>query len=382
MAQQAVRTEFQPSPGMAGLSIVDLDELGQGWVILRDCRLRPGDRGSSPTVLIHPARGVAVLDFLPFETPDALDAVRNRLDAACFPEIFAGELPVVHLRLTPRQMLFLPALLDDTFDAQPPLRLPGGDAWVGAAKRALLVEQRVSRLERRPADDPTRDGRPRRRRRPAVLRQVGAVLLCLAALGGVLALVRPDVPAPAAPMPDAVPAAVADVMPALPIRSVPGEVAAQEAAVPAAPSPIAESVVVALPPPAPPFQVPSERAAAPEPRQPAPVVPPVPAAAKAPPVVAPPPRAPPPRAAAPASTARRSGPIPPPAKKALPERPAPRRQKEARTAGTPQAGVVAAAPPLPEASPERCRRVSALVGSGAPIGDADIRFFNEACIRW
>ena len=38
--------------------------------------------------------------------------------------------------------------------------------------------------------------------------------------------------------------------------------------------------------------------------------------------------------------------------------------------------------PSPEAGQDRCRRVSASIGSGAPLSDADMRFFNEACIRW
>ena len=242
-------------------------------MILRDCRLRPSDRGSSPTILLHPARGVAVLDILPFETPDALDAVRGRLDAARFPAIFAGDLPVVHLRLTARQVPFLPSLLDDAFAGQPALRLPGGDAWVGVATRALLAEQRAPRVEWQPARDPATDGRQRSRRRVASLRRAGAVLLGLAALGGVLALVLPDAQAP---LPDAAPAPVAAVitpeLPTPPAPAVPGEVSAREAAVPAIPSPAAESVMVAPPPPpAPPLPVPSQRAAAPpEPRQPAP----------------------------------------------------------------------------------------------------------------
>jgi hypothetical protein len=59
--------------------------------------------------------------------------------------------------------------------------------------------------------------------------------------------------------------------------------------------------------------------------------------------------------------------------KEAPERAAPRRQREAT-------GV--AAPPAAEAAPDRCRRVSALIGSGALLAEADMRFFNQNCIRW
>ena len=152
MAQQAARTEFPPPGGPAGFSVFDPGELGQEWVILRDCRLRPSDRGSSPTILLHPARGVAVLDILPFETPDALDAVRGRLDAARFPAIFAGDLPVVHLRLTARQVPFLPSLLDDAF---------AGAAGLAPARRRCLGRRcdagplgRTARASRRMATGP------------------------------------------------------------------------------------------------------------------------------------------------------------------------------------------------------------------------------------
>ena len=69
------------------------------------------------------SRSPAVLDVLPSDTPEAVDLLRARLAAARFPAIFAGHLPVVHLRLAPRQMPMLPALLDDAFAARPPLRL-------------------------------------------------------------------------------------------------------------------------------------------------------------------------------------------------------------------------------------------------------------------
>jgi hypothetical protein len=379
MAQQAARAEVPPPPRPAD-SADDSEELGHEWVVLRDCRLRPAERGSSPTVLIHPERGVAVVDILPFETPDPVEAVRYRLDAARFSAIFAGDLPVVHLRLTPRQMPFLPSLLDDAFAAQPPLCLPGGDAWVGVATRAMLAEQRVPRAEWQPAQEPATDVR-QRRRRTAGLRKAGAVLLCLAALGGVLALVLPDAAAPVpASVPDAPPAPVAVITPEPPVppaRPVPEGAAAREATGPTTPPPVAEPVVVAPPPPPPPPPpVPSRTSALPERQQPAPVFAPPPPPA----VQAPPPAASPPRAPQAASTPRRSEPNPPPARRA-PERAAPRKQQEART-GSPQASGGAAAPPAPEAASERCRRVSTLVGSGAPIGDADIRFFNETCIRW
>jgi hypothetical protein len=350
--QAAARAEAPPAadPASAGKA----EGLGRDWLILRDCRLGPSDRGVLPSVLIHPGRGVAVLDILPAKTPDAVGAVRGRLAAARLPAIFAGHLPVVHLQATPRQMPFLPSLLDDAFAAEPPLRLPGGDAWVGVAARALTAEQPVPRL----ASQRFRSGR--RRRRAAGLRTAGAVLLCLAALGGVLALVLRGAPAPEA---GSVPTApVAAATPAV------GEAVPQEAA-PSAPSPVPEPV---LSPPEPPSRS-GPGTAAPLPQEPAsaPPSPPIEMPLTAPQrAAAAPPRRPEAGAAAPP---------PPPARKP-PERVVPRKQQETAGTASPSTGGNAAA--SPEAVPQRCSRITALVGLGAPLGDGDMRFFNETCIRW
>ncbi len=355
------------------------ERLGRDWLILRDCRLRPPERGVLPSVLIHPARGIAVLDILPSTTPDAVEAVRARLRAARFPVIFAGHLPVVHVRATPRQMPFLPSLLDAAFAEQPPLRLPGGDAWAGVAARALTAEQPAPRIEPRRFRSAA-TGR-RRPRLGAALRAGGAVLLSLAALGGVLALAvrEAPVPEPAAPVA------------ATPVAPTPAELLGLGEPAPAAPPPVLEAVPTPPSTPAigtaeavapsleepPPAALPSPvenspaappRAAAPSLEEPSPA--PVPSPVKVPPAAAPQ------RAAAPPQRPETAA--PPPARKA-PEKAAPRRrQEEAAGAGSPPA----AATPAPEAAAERCGRVSALVGSGAPLRDADMRFFNESCIRW
>lgn len=353
MAQHAARAEFPTRAG--GPPAEGPEELGRDWLIYRDCRLRPSDRGGSPTVLIHPARGIAVLDVLPSNTPDAADALRARLAAARFPAIFAGHLPVVHLRVAPRQMPFLPSLLDDAFAAQPPLRLPGGDAWVGVAARALTAEHPVPRLESRRFSGAT-DERPHGRRAAAALRKAGAVSVCLAALGGVLGLALRGAPAP---------------VPSSPVAAPAGDGGPREAALPALPPAAPESVPAAAPPPpSPPRGETAAIAPIPEGLSP-------PALPQPPAEVPPPPPPPPQRTASPPSATRPPEAGSPPNRRAA-ERTAPRRQQEAGAAPSP----AGAAPSSPEAAAERCRRVSALVGSGAPLGDADMRFFNEACIRW
>lgn len=369
MAQQAARAETPP-PSTDFTVVQKLEGLGRDWTALRECRLRPSDRGSSPTILIHPVRGVAVLDVSPSATPDAVDAVRARLDAARFDGIFAGHLPVVHLRATPRQMPSLPKMLDDAFAALPPLSLPGGDAWAGVAARALLAEQPAARrVEPQPSRGAAEDGRRqprrrvRRRRRGSALRKAGAVLLCLAALGGVVAMVLKEAPlsdaftrlaapptalfAPAAPPPaleSAAPPQGVAALPALPHTSEPASPP------PTLPAPSGDRTAAPLPdvpsltPPSSPGEATPQRA-----------------------VLAPPPR----RAETPPQPTRK-----PPERAAAPQ--SQRRQQEAGADSPPIGG---AAPPLDTAS-QRCSRIAARVGSGASLGEADMRFFNEACIRW
>lgn len=362
MVQRAARVEV--SPPSADLPPVGKPEdLGRDWVVLRSCRLRPSDRGSSPSVLIHPERGIAVLDVPPSATPDAVDAVRARLNAARFEGIFAGHLPVVHLQAAPRQMPALPAMLDDAFAALPPLNLPGGDAWASVAARALLAEQLAPRFEAQPVRGGAVDGRRRRRRRAAGLRAVGTVLLCLSALGGVLALALKEVPSPVAPV--GAPPPVAAIAPPLSESAAPLEATALPAPTPAPePDPAAPSSPVLN----------GGTVAAPVPEAPpslAPVSPPSGFAA-------PPPA---PRAVQP-SPPRRAEALAPPPRKAT-DRAAPQQQQrrqQQQDAGADPLPPAAASPP--GAAAQRCSRVAERIGSGAPLGEADMRFFNEACIRW
>ena len=355
MAQRAARFEAPPQASHDRPSNRPFEDLGREWVVLRDCRLRPEDRSSHPTVLIHPARGVAVVDVFPSATPGAVNAIHARLDAARFPAIFSGHLPVVHLRLAPRQTASLPALLDDAFDEEATLRLPGGDAWAGVATRALTSEQLTARPEqpKRPrAAEHVRE----RRRWLSVLRSAAAVVVCSAALAGVLGSLVNRTPMPTE-VP--VPAPVVAVVPP------PTEVGRTDAGGPSpeAVAPPPESAFVASSPA-------DERSDA-EIAPPRPDDSPAPlqerSGADAVPVPALGQPVPQPR--------RRQDPVQPTERQPAPARKAaerlPRRQQEAE-----------AVAPSPDAGAERCRRVSASIGSDAPLSDADMRFFNEACIRW
>ena len=274
----------EPAPGTGTSSLIA--GLESGWVMLPKAVI--GGAGEAPVtidvVLLHPARGVALLETPPHWTPDAPARLRRRLAQARFAAIFPGTLPVVHARLQRGALSDLPQLLAKGFAALPPLDLPGGDAWMAAVRRALLA----------PADAPgTAEGG---RRRGRLLGAAGLVLA--SALGGVFLAQRPSAPPPreqaAAPaLPDP---------PRLLERLASGVVVTAEAS--AAPT-LAEAErlpgPLPLPDEAPPedaraveFAEVSPPAAPPQPPMPpdllaTPVVPPLPAAPPDPPAIAVPP---------------------------------------------------------------------------------------------
>lgn len=113
--------------------------LPSGWRVLRDCNLsgRLNQPVLVPLVLIHPEVGVALIETAPGTGHDAETVLRARLAAARFEAIFPGSLPIIHLVLAAGEMPALDAMLAEGFAAQPPLSLPGGDAWVSVVERAL-----------------------------------------------------------------------------------------------------------------------------------------------------------------------------------------------------------------------------------------------------
>jgi hypothetical protein len=122
--------------------------------MLRNCVLGgPADPPAQvDVVLLHPGLGVALLELPPHWTADAPGRLLRRLELARFAAIFPGHLPVAHRQVRRQDLAELPRLLDEAFAAQPPLSLPGGDAWMLAVRRALQ-EDAVTR--------PSPTGRPR-----------------------------------------------------------------------------------------------------------------------------------------------------------------------------------------------------------------------------
>ena len=109
-------------------------EAGPGWIALRKCPL--GDNGPRVTLaLVHGGVGVALVEFEAKET-DAARRLRRALDARRFPAIFGGYPPIVQVVLPASSSTELGRVVA-AFEAQPPLALAGGDAWVRTARAAI-----------------------------------------------------------------------------------------------------------------------------------------------------------------------------------------------------------------------------------------------------
>ena len=169
-----------PLPGATPPLLAGLE---RGWVLLPQAVI--GGTGETPVtidvVLLHPARGVALLETPPHWTPDAPARLRRRLAQARFAAIFPGHLPVVHARLQRAALAGLPQRLAAGFEAQPPLDLAGGDAWMLAVRRALTSPATAADAAQRGS-------------RGAAIGLAGLVLA--SALGGAVLVLRPTDPGP------------------------------------------------------------------------------------------------------------------------------------------------------------------------------------------
>jgi len=384
MSQRIVSAgPIQPTPD----PLAALEELGRGWLILRNCRLGLPRGRSLSAALIHPAKGVALLDILPSESPGAIEAFRARLTAARFPAIFPGHLPVVHLRLAPRQLEELRTRLDRAFAEQPPLSLPGGDAWIAAVARALTTDPPVPWLRSHRLHL-----RHRRRRLVALSRLAAAALLAAGMLAAVYAATGTrQSPSPAAETSPAgdLPASAADKS----LTPATEDIATAPSAPPpeatAAHDPVITTPATPLPP-VPPDS--PERHAATAPRAPQLLPPEQPildhAARPGPAAVGGRATLPAPR---PAPIVRRSEPeSPPPRKEASPGKPAAFHPAPPSEAPEPVRlppiaervlPPIAAPQPPPEPPQQRCHRIVHLVGQGVLLPEEDLQFFQRACIR-
>jgi hypothetical protein len=106
--------------------------------------------------LLHPGRGIALVDLAPRETVHAVALLRQVLDAARLDARHPSQLPIAYLCLAPEEVPLLPRLLDAAFAAKPPLTVADAD-WT-ATVRALLAA-RLPAPVARPARATARGGR-------------------------------------------------------------------------------------------------------------------------------------------------------------------------------------------------------------------------------
>ncbi|MBR0646131.1 hypothetical protein [Plastoroseomonas hellenica] len=97
--------------------------------------------GKRRFVLLHPVRGVAILDIwpsagVPEETPESLDA---ELQLAGFLRRLDPRLPALRIHLAETELPNLPKVLARTYAGTGPLELPEGDAWIAAVHASLAA---------------------------------------------------------------------------------------------------------------------------------------------------------------------------------------------------------------------------------------------------
>jgi hypothetical protein len=139
--------------------------------------------------LLHPARGVALLDLAPRATAHAVASLRRSLDAAGVQARHPGLLPIVYCCLAPEEVPVLPRLLDAAFATQRPLAMadPGWPATV----RGVLAGGGPGRAAEAPVGPAVG-----RRTRPGRLARIGAALVLPLAAVGALAVGIARLPPP------------------------------------------------------------------------------------------------------------------------------------------------------------------------------------------
>lgn len=120
--------------------------LDAAWTVL-PAETLPGLPGSPPSgkrrfVLLHPVRGIAILDLWPSAevaheaSPESLDA---ELQLAGFLRRLDPRLPALRIHLAEAELPNLPKVLARTYAGTGPLELPEGDAWIAAVQTSLTA---------------------------------------------------------------------------------------------------------------------------------------------------------------------------------------------------------------------------------------------------
>ncbi|MBR0647994.1 hypothetical protein, partial [Plastoroseomonas hellenica] len=122
--------------------------LAAGWVVLPTDRLAGFPAGARPRerrfLLMHPAYGIVVLELwsagiAPGDAPLAGAWLEAELRLAGFLRRFDPRLPICRIHLAVPELPHLVGVLARAFAGTEPLRLPCGDAWMGAVQAALAA---------------------------------------------------------------------------------------------------------------------------------------------------------------------------------------------------------------------------------------------------
>ena len=112
------------------------ERLANGWLLLRSSRLA----AERCMILIQPGIGVGLLELEPAWTADLVGQFRALLDSSDFGAMHPGHLPVIHRRLRPADIAFLPIIMEEAFVWQDPISVeaaPG--SWESTLSRLLLA---------------------------------------------------------------------------------------------------------------------------------------------------------------------------------------------------------------------------------------------------
>lgn len=162
--------------------------LAAGWVVLPTDRLAGFPAGARPRerrfLLMHADYGIVVLELwsagaAPGGAPPTAAWLEAELRLAGFLRRFDPRLPIRRIHLATPELPRLVGVLTRAFAGTEPLRLPCGDAWMGAVQATLAAAPGA-------APAPAAASRPRAYPRPARWRGVAAGAAGTIALGGVV----------------------------------------------------------------------------------------------------------------------------------------------------------------------------------------------------
>jgi hypothetical protein len=114
------------------------------WMALADLLIGDGDdEVVADYVLMHPRRGIALIDVAPGQGGNPAAGFRNFLDHENFSRFFPGFLPIVALVISPQDAAMLGERLDDALEPLPPLDIVEPD-WAEMVNTLLVASESPS----------------------------------------------------------------------------------------------------------------------------------------------------------------------------------------------------------------------------------------------